>query len=66
VAPVQARSPADFADAFRDFGSWGFDLVFAHGFEYTDAAMDCASEAERALASGRLSISPVGRAVESR
>jgi len=39
VAQVQTGSPADFEDAFRDFGSRNFDLVFAHGFEYTDAAL---------------------------
>jgi len=39
TAQVQTRSPADFEDAFRDFGARGFDLIFAHGFEYTDAAL---------------------------
>jgi basic membrane lipoprotein Med (substrate-binding protein (PBP1-ABC) superfamily) len=39
---VQTTSPADFEDAFRDFASRGFDLIFAHGFEYTDAALKVA------------------------
>lgn len=39
TAIVQTTSPADFEDAFRDFASRGFNLVFAHGFEYTDAAL---------------------------
>jgi basic membrane lipoprotein Med (substrate-binding protein (PBP1-ABC) superfamily) len=39
TAQVQTGSPADFEDAFRDFGARGFDLVFAHGFEYSDAAL---------------------------
>jgi basic membrane protein A len=39
TAMVQTASPADFDDAFRDFGSRGFNLVFANGFEYTDAAI---------------------------
>ena len=39
TALVQTTSPADFDDAFRDFASRGFNLVFAHGFEYTDAAL---------------------------
>ncbi|MGH7814972.1 MAG: BMP family protein [Candidatus Binataceae bacterium] len=39
TALVQTTSPADFEDAFRDFGSRGFALVFAHGFEYTDTAL---------------------------
>ena len=39
TAMVQTTSPADFEDAFRDFASRGFNLVFAHGFEYTDTAI---------------------------
>ena len=38
----QTTSPADFEDAFRDFASRGFDLIFAHGFEYTDTALKVA------------------------
>jgi basic membrane protein A and related proteins len=39
TALVQTTSPADFDDAFRDFAARGFQLVFAHGFEYSDAAL---------------------------
>ncbi len=39
TALVQTRSPADFDDSFRDFASRGFELIFAHGFEYTDEAL---------------------------
>ncbi len=39
TAMVQTTSPADFEDAMRDFASRGFGVVFAHGFEYTDAAL---------------------------
>jgi basic membrane lipoprotein Med (substrate-binding protein (PBP1-ABC) superfamily) len=39
TALVQTTSPADFDDAFRDFAARGFTLIFAHGFEYTDAAL---------------------------
>ena len=42
TALVQTKSPADFEDAFRDFASRGFDLIFAHGFEYTDQAIEVA------------------------
>jgi len=42
TAQVQTTSPADFADAFRDFGARGFNVIFAHGFEYTDAALRAA------------------------
>jgi basic membrane protein A len=42
TAMVQTRSPADFEDSFRDFAARGFDLIFAHGYEYTDSAIDVA------------------------
>jgi basic membrane protein A len=42
TALVQTRSPADFEDSFRDFAARGFDLIFAHGYEYTDSAIDVA------------------------
>jgi basic membrane protein A and related proteins len=42
TALVQTTSPADFEDAFRDFAGRGFNLIFAHGFEYTDAALKVA------------------------
>src|SRR6184192_3846847 len=35
---VQTTSPADFEDAFRDFAGRHSNLIFAHGFEYTDVA----------------------------
>jgi basic membrane protein A len=47
TALVQTTSPADFDDAFRDFASRGFNLVFAHGFEYTDAALTAGKEFPR-------------------
>ena len=42
TALVQTRSPADFDDSFRDFASRGFQLIFAHGYEYTDEALTVA------------------------
>lgn len=39
TAMVQTTSPADFEDAFRDFAGRGFNVIFAHGFEYTDTAL---------------------------
>lgn len=42
TALVQTTSPADFEDAFRDFAGRQFNLVFAHGFEYTDSAIKVA------------------------
>src|SRR5262249_11108484 len=39
TALVQTQSPVDFEDSLRDFASCGFKIIFAHGFEYTDAAL---------------------------
>ncbi|MEQ1857365.1 MAG: BMP family protein [Longimicrobiales bacterium] len=39
VSHQQTRTPAEFDEAFLSYGSSGYDLVFAHGFEYQDAAM---------------------------
>src|SRR5579863_8364513 len=44
TAMVQTRSPADFEDGFRDFAARGFDLIFAHGYEYTDSAISVARD----------------------
>src|SRR5580658_1788278 len=44
TALVQTRSPADFEDGFRDFASRGFNLIFAHGYEYTDSAISVARD----------------------
>ena len=34
----QTRSAAEFDDAFSSYAESGYELVFAHGFEYQDAA----------------------------
>lgn len=47
TALVQTTSPADFDDAFRDFAARGFTLIFAHGFEYTDAALSAGRQFPR-------------------
>jgi len=39
VSHLQTGSPAEFDEAFRSYASDGYDLVFAHGFEYQDAAI---------------------------
>jgi basic membrane lipoprotein Med (substrate-binding protein (PBP1-ABC) superfamily) len=44
TAMVQTRSPTDFDDGFRDFAARGFNLIFAHGYEYTDSAISVARE----------------------
>lgn len=42
VRHQQTRSPAEFDEAFFEFGAAGYSLVFAHGFEYQDAAVRAA------------------------
>jgi basic membrane protein A len=38
VSHVQTKTPADFEENFREYGSQNFALVFGHGFEFQDAA----------------------------
>ena len=44
ISHQQTRSPAEFDEAFFSYGSAGYDLVFAHGFEYQDAALRAGEE----------------------
>jgi len=39
VSHQQTRTPAEFDEAFLSYASAGYDLVFAHGSEYMDAAI---------------------------
>jgi basic membrane protein A len=39
VSHQQTSTPAEFDEAFLSYGSSGYDLIFAHGFEYQDAAI---------------------------
>jgi len=38
VSHIQTKTPAEFEDNFRQYGSQGYRLVFGHGFEFQDAA----------------------------
>jgi basic membrane protein A len=38
VSYIQTRTPAEFEEQFRQYGAQGYDLVFGHGFEFSDAA----------------------------
>lgn len=38
VSQVETKTPADFEEAFREYASRRFQLVFGHGFEFQDAA----------------------------
>jgi basic membrane protein A len=44
VSHQQTRTPAEFDEAFLAYGSAGYDIVFAHGFEYQDAAIRAGAE----------------------
>ena len=39
VSHIQTKTPAEFEEQFRQYGSQGYDLVFGHGFEFQDAAL---------------------------
>jgi basic membrane protein A len=38
ISHIQTKTPAEFEDNFRQYGSQGYNLVFGHGYEYQDAA----------------------------
>lgn len=38
VSHIQTKTPAEFEEQFRQYGSQGYHLVFGHGFEFQDAA----------------------------
>ncbi len=44
VSHIQTKTPSDFEENFRVFGSRGFNLVFGHGFEFQGAARRVAPE----------------------
>ena len=39
ISHQQTRTPAEFDEAMIAYASDGYDLIFAHGFEYQDAAI---------------------------
>ncbi len=44
VSNIQTKTPAEFEENFRQYGTQGYTLVFGHGFEYQDAAKRVAPE----------------------
>jgi basic membrane lipoprotein Med (substrate-binding protein (PBP1-ABC) superfamily) len=38
ISNIETKTPAEFDDNFRQYGSEGYALVFGHGFEFQDAA----------------------------
>lgn len=39
VSHLRTRTPATFDEVFASYAAAGYDLIFAHGFEYQDAAI---------------------------
>jgi len=48
VSHQQTRTPSEFDEAFLSFAGAGYDLLFAHGFEYQDAALRAGEQFPRA------------------
>jgi basic membrane protein A and related proteins len=44
ISHVEARTPAEQAEALRTYAAQGYDLVFAHGFEFQDPAERVSAE----------------------
>ena len=44
ISNIETKTPAEFDENFRQYGSQGYDLVFGHGFEFQDAARRVAPE----------------------
>lgn len=38
ISHIQTKTPAEFEENFRQYGSKGFNIVIGHGFEFQDAA----------------------------
>ena len=49
VSHIQTKTPAEFEENFRQYGTQGYSLVFGHGFEYQDAAKRVAPEFPRTI-----------------
>ena len=47
VSNVQTGTPSEFAQGFRDYAQQGYDLVFGHGFEFQDPALQVGAEFPR-------------------
>lgn len=44
ISNVQTGTPSEFVQGFRDYAEQGYDLVFGHGFEFQDPAMQVGKE----------------------
>lgn len=65
ISHVEARTPAEQSEALRTYAAQGYDLVFAHGFEFQDEAERVSAQYPRTVfivTSGRrarLNVSPL-------
>jgi basic membrane protein A len=65
TSQIEARTPAEQSEALRAYAAQGYDLVFAHGFEFQDAAERISAQYPRTafvVTSGRrarLNVSPL-------
>jgi basic membrane protein A len=44
ISNVQTGTPSEFEQGFRDYAQQGYDLVFGHGFEFQDPALQVGKE----------------------
>jgi basic membrane protein A len=49
ISHVEARTPAEQSEALRTYAAQGYDLVFAHGFEFQDPAERVSAEYPRTV-----------------
>jgi basic membrane protein A and related proteins len=49
ISHVEARTPAEQTEALRTYAAQGYDLVFAHGFEFQDPAERVSAEYPRTV-----------------
>jgi basic membrane protein A and related proteins len=49
VSQIEARTPAEQSEALRTYAAQGYDLVFAHGFEFQDPAERVSGEYPRTV-----------------
>jgi basic membrane protein A len=65
ISHIEARTPAEQSEALRTYAAQGYDLVFAHGFEFQEAAERISAQYPRTafvVTSGRrarLNVSPM-------
>jgi basic membrane protein A and related proteins len=49
ISHIEARTPAEQSEALRAYAAQGYDLVFAHGFEFQDSAERVSADHPRTI-----------------